>query len=143
MSRDLARYLAANPAMTPRDFKGKGFSRFQPFNPHYVGLNEPAWNTLDRGEVRRLAVREKARFLPRCVRMAAARDPGLIWCPRTRSYCIRDESAPASQEATGWTPDREGAKNVSRPSRPRPATASKTNANIICPRGRARDQQGQ
>jgi hypothetical protein len=129
--------------MTPRDFKGKGFSRFAPFDPYYVGLNEPPWNTLDQADVRRLAVREKARFLPRCFRMAAARDPGLIWCSRSRSYCIRDEGAPAPQEATGGDADREGALKVQASAEGRPATAWKTNANIISPRGRARDQQGQ
>lgn len=82
----LAKYLASNPSMTPRDFKGKGFHAFRPFDPRAFNANEVPWDRLDREAVRKLAIREKARFLPHNVRQAAARDPGLTFNERTRSY---------------------------------------------------------
>jgi hypothetical protein len=98
---DLERFLLDNPAMTVRDWKGKGFHEFAPFDKYDVGPTEQPWQKLDRAEVRRLATRNKARFLSRSQRMAAARDPGLIWDERTRSYRLRHEATPPPQEATG------------------------------------------
>ena len=100
MSRDLASFLAANPAMTPRDWKGKGFTEFAPFDKHYVAAGEAPWDNLDHAEVRRLATTTRARFLSRGQRQAAARDPGLIWDERSRSYRLRADTTPSPSKAT-------------------------------------------
>jgi hypothetical protein len=107
-SAELERFLADNPAMTVRDWKGKGFHAFAPFDKYHVGVGEAPWDELDREEVRRLATSEKARFLTRGQRMAAGRDPGLEWDERTRSYRLRAEATPAPSPVAGEA-DREGA----------------------------------
>jgi hypothetical protein len=111
--------------MTPRDYKGKGFTEFAPFDRHYVGAGELPWDKLDRDEVRRLATSEKARFLPRSYRMAAGRDPGLIWDDRIRSYRLVGDDAPAPPTAS----DGEGASKVRVATTSRPASATNFNAN--------------
>lgn len=87
----LAAFLAANPAMTPRDFKGKGFGAFAPFDPHHVGPKELPWREQDRREVRALAITYPARFLTKGVRQAAARDAGLTWDEVTGRYRLVGE----------------------------------------------------
>ena len=134
---DLARYLADNPAMTPRDWKGKGFTEFAPFDKYYVAPGEEPWDKLDPREVRRLATSEKARFLPRSYRMAAARDPGLIFDERTRSYRLTAESAPAPALAT----EGEGARKVSAGPSSRPASDTNENANMEIRPGNGRDDK--
>lgn len=126
---DLDRYLAANPAQTARDWKGKGFTKYAPFDKYYVGAGELPCEELCPIEVRKLATKEKARFLARNVRMAAARDPGLIWDDRTRSYRLRAEATPAPQEAKGGVSISEGASKVPGATPARPAAASDANAN--------------
>ena len=91
-------YLAANPDKTPRDFKGKGFDTFHPFNKDHVGPNEQPWDRLNPVAVRDAATTEKARFLTKGERQAAARDPGLIWDEATRSYCRRGATPPHPPE---------------------------------------------
>lgn len=98
---DRERFLAANPAQSARDWKGKGFHEFAPFDRYYVEPSEQPWQKLDRAEIRRLATSGKARFLSRSQRMAAARDPGLVWDERSRSYRLKAEATPAPPLATG------------------------------------------
>jgi hypothetical protein len=97
---DLVRFLADSPAMSVRDWKGKGFHKFAPFDKDYVAPGEVPWHKLDRDDVRRLAISTKARFLSRNERMAAGRDPGLIWDERTRSYRLRAGTTPPPPLAT-------------------------------------------
>lgn len=85
----LAAFLASNPAMTVRDFKGKGFTTFAPFDRNHVEPGEPAWHQLDPKAVREAATTEKARFLTKGERQAAARDPLLEWDERARQYRLR------------------------------------------------------
>lgn len=125
----LDRFLADNPAMTVRDWKGKGFHAFAPFDKHYVLPNELPWDKLDRDEVRRLATSEKARFLTRGQRMAAGRDPGLEWDERTRSYRLKANATPAPQAATGGGADPYPHRKVRGGPNPRPAAATIKNAN--------------
>jgi hypothetical protein len=124
----LDRFLADNPAMTVRDWKGKGFHSFAPFDKEYVHPGELPWDRLDRDEVRRLATSNKARFLSRGQRMAAGRDPGLIWDERTRSYALRDAAtlapSPVAGEADPYPPQKVRGGPSSRP-----AAATNKNAN--------------
>jgi hypothetical protein len=106
---DLASFLASHPAMTARDWKGKGFHRFAPFDKDYVAPGEVPWHKLDRDFVRRLAITTKARFLSRNERMAAGRDPGLIWDERTRSYRLRLGTTPPPPLAIGRAAEGGGA----------------------------------
>jgi hypothetical protein len=142
----LSRFLSDNPAMSARDWKGKGFHAFAPFDKHHVLPGERPWDELDRDEVRRLATRTKARFLPRNARMAAGRDPGLEWDERTRSYRLKAEATPAPSPVAGEI-DGEGGEIVTTMQRSRPAAASEKTANMgfgpeasTRPRGRARRQ---
>jgi hypothetical protein len=94
----LERYLAANPAMTARDFEGKGPTPFNPFDK--CRESPDGWRTLDRRLVREAATTTPARFLTRRYRIAAARDPALIWDPASLLYRLRNEGAPAPREAS-------------------------------------------
>jgi hypothetical protein len=96
-------YLTANPDKSARDFKGKGFDTFAPFDKDHVLSNEQPWHKLNPVAVRDAATTEKARFLTKGERQAAARDPGLVWVEATRSYCRRVAMLPHPQE-----PAREG-----------------------------------
>lgn len=87
---DLARFLRANPGMTVRDWKGKG-----PSTPLDAERWEKPWNRLKSAEVRAEAVLWFARELPRNLRQAAARDPGLIWNTMARKYRLRLPTDPA------------------------------------------------
>jgi hypothetical protein len=139
---ELDRYLAANPGMTARDWKGKGFTKHSPFDKHYVAPGEPPWDQLDRDEVRLLATRNKARFLSRGQRMAAGRDPGLVWDERSLSYRLSAEATPAPSLATEGRREGEGGQNVRNATISRPAAAAERNANTSFPPGthpRARD----
>lgn len=145
MSSDLERFLADNPAMTVRDWKGKGFTRFAPFDKDYVVPGELPWDKLDREEVRRLATTEKARFLPRSYRMAAGRDPGLIWDDRARSYRLRADAPPAPSPATEGGGGQKCSENT--PSRPAAATEKFVNMDFAAgevsrTRPRAHGKQG-
>ncbi|WP_426692752.1 hypothetical protein ACMC5O_001854 [Sphingomonas sediminicola] len=115
--------------MTVRDWKGKGFHAFAPFDKHYVLPNELPWDKLDRDEVRRLATSEKARFLTRGQRMAAGRDPGLEWDERSRSYRLKADATPAPATATGGDADPYPHRKVRGGPNPRPAAATIKNAN--------------
>lgn len=97
-STALDTYLAANPDKTARDFKGKGFDTFAPFDKDHVRSNEQPWHKLNPVAVRDAATTEKARFLTKGERQAAARDPGLIWDEATRSYCRGVAIPPHPQE---------------------------------------------
>ena len=90
----LERFLRANPGMTLRDWKGKG-----PSIPVDAAPWEKPWHKLRGDEVAQEAVRWFARELPRNLRQAAARHPGLIWNPVARKYRRR----------CAGDPDREGA----------------------------------
>ena len=125
---ELACFLSDNPAMSARDWKGKGFHAFNPFDKYHVSPGERPWDALDRDEVRRLATRTKARFLPRSARMAAGRDPGLEWDERTRSYRLRADATPAPSPVAGEV-DGEGGEKVGKPTQSRPAAAANSNAN--------------
>ena len=128
----LSRYLADNPAMTARDWKGKGFHAFAPFDKHYVAPGELPWDQLDPAEVRRLATTTKARFLSRGQRVAAARDPGLIFDEVSRSYRLAAEATsapPLASEGDGG----EGAGKGSTSPPSRPASAARKNANTEIP----------
>jgi hypothetical protein len=73
-------FLRANPGMSVRDWKGKGFP---------MSLGEPDqedWSDLDPDQVREAATRQPARLLARNVRQAAGRDPSLVWNPLARRY---------------------------------------------------------
>src|SRR6476469_3259268 len=119
---ELDRFLAENRGMTARDFKAKASSEYAPWDPHYVERNELPWHQLDRMEVRQAATSAPARLLSRSQRMAAARDPGLIWDEASRSYRLRAEATPAPQEGPGGQKLFDGAAS-------RPVAAAKTNAN--------------
>ena len=95
----LAAFLAQRPAMTVRDYKGKGFGPFAPFDRHFTFARERPWHTLDPREVREAATSEPARFLPRSYRQAAARDEALEWDEERRSY--RRRGAPAAEGEGG------------------------------------------
>lgn len=88
----LAHYLASNPGMTSRDWKGKGFDAFNPFDKDHVREDEKPWHELDPTEVRQIATATKARYLTKGQRQAAARDPGLIWDPIGLAYCLRPDA---------------------------------------------------
>ena len=131
---ELERYLAANPGMTTRDYKGKGFNEFAPFEKDFVRPNEEPWQSLDREEVRRQATSGKARYLPRNVRQAASRDPGLEWDAQALAYRLR------SVAPYGLSPGREagnageGGKKVEGHSRTRPAAGRDENSMTVSPR---------
>lgn len=91
----LPAYLATNPNMTARDYKGKGFDIFHPFDKHYVEPGEKPWHKLDPEQVRVAATSDKARFLSKGVRQAAGRDPGLVWDEKAGAYRRRDNTLPA------------------------------------------------
>jgi hypothetical protein len=105
---ELERFLAENPSMSVRDWKGKGFHWFAPFDKDYVAPGEVPWHKLDRDTVRRLAITTKARFLSRNERMAAGGDPGLIWDERTRSYRLSPGTTPPPPLAIGRAAGRGG-----------------------------------
>jgi hypothetical protein len=86
---DLERFLRANPGMTVGDWKGSG-----PVIPADAEGWEKPWSRLKVEEVRAEAVRHFARELPRNLRQAAARDPGLIWNALARKYRVRLPSDP-------------------------------------------------
>lgn len=86
---ELRTFLLANPGMTVRDWKGKG-----PSVPFDAEPGEKLWHRLKRAEVRDAATRAFARELPRNLRQAAARDPGLIWNHLARKYRKRLPSDP-------------------------------------------------
>jgi len=85
-------YLRANPGHTVRDYKGMG-----PVVPVEAEPGEKPWRKLSAAEVRNAAVAASARDLPRNVRQAAARDPGLIWNPLARKYRLRLPSDPSAE----------------------------------------------
>ena len=86
---DLEAFLRRNPGMTVRDWKGLG-----PSIPLDAEGWEKPWHRLPSAEVKREAVREFARELPRNLRQAAARHPDLIWNPLARKYRVRQPSDP-------------------------------------------------
>lgn len=88
----LADYLRANPGHTVRDYKGLG-----PSVPPDPRPWEKAWHKVTAEEVRTAAPAASARDLPRNVRQAAARDPGLIWNPLARKYRLRLPSDPPAE----------------------------------------------
>lgn len=85
-------YLRANPGHTVRDYKGLG-----PVVPDEAEMGEKPWHRLGAEEVREAAVTASARDLPRNVRQAAARDPGLIWNPLARKYRLRQPGDPQAE----------------------------------------------
>ena len=111
----LAAYLAANPSMTARDFKGKGFGPFAPFDKHHVGPGEKPWHKLDREQVRKAATSEKARFLSKGERQAAGRDPGLVWDEQAGAYRRRADAPPHPSLPSPGGAQGEGAANVTGP----------------------------
>ncbi|WP_294289096.1 hypothetical protein [uncultured Sphingomonas sp.] len=102
-----AAYLAANPGKTVRDWKGKDWVAFDKF---YVGSGEVPFDRLDRDQVRYQADGVPARFLPRNVRQAAGRDPGMVWDEVARAYRLaparkpRERCAAASSTSDYPTP---------------------------------------
>ena len=88
-SAGLAAFLAQRPAMTPRDYKGKGFGPHAPFDRTFVSPSEKPWHELNTRDVREAATSDKARFLPRSYRQAAARDEALEWDEERRCYRLR------------------------------------------------------
>lgn len=97
----LAAYLAANPGMTKREFEGKGFHKYNPFDCDYVRPGEKPWHALNRAEVRARAIGTKARYMPKGFRQAAARDPGLYFDPTTLAYCLRLDGPPSPSTVVG------------------------------------------
>lgn len=109
-------WLDANPAMTVRDWKGKGFTEFSPFDPHYVAPGEKPFDKLTKrelAEMRALATSTKARFMPKNYRQAAARDPELVWDEARREYQLR--SPPPSKSETDDQPRTGGGSGISMP----------------------------
>lgn len=96
----LNRFLRANPGMTVRDWKGKG-----PSTPFDAEPWEKPWHRLPSDQVRAEAVQHFARDLPRNLRQAAARHPGLVWNPLARKYRERREGDLAFDEGA-TDPDR-------------------------------------
>lgn len=78
---DLERYLRANPGKTVGDWKGMG-----PVIPLDAAQWEKPWRRLKADEVAAEAVKHFARELPRNLRQAAARHPGLVWNALARKY---------------------------------------------------------
>ena len=93
---DLNHFLRANPGLTVRDWKGKG-----PSMPMDAEPWEKPWHRLPAAEVKAEAVRWFARELPRNLRQAAARHPGLIWNELGRKYRHRLPSDPPPPEGGG------------------------------------------
>lgn len=119
----LLRYLASNPGMTAREFKGKGFDAYNPFDKDHVREGEKPWHKLDPSEVRQIARGTKARYLTKGQRQAAARDSGLIWNPATLAYCLRSEELPSPSTVAGSVDTAEGVLKVPDPTFSRPAAA--------------------
>jgi hypothetical protein len=86
---ELTAFLAKRPAMTVRDYKGKGFGAHAPFDRTFAFTGEKPWHALDPRDVREAATSEKARFLPRSYRQAAARDDALEWDEERRAYRLK------------------------------------------------------
>lgn len=120
----LARYLASNPGMTAREWKGKGFDAFNPFDKHYVREGEKPWHELDPAEVRQIAIGTKARYLTKGQRQAAGRDPSLYFDPISLAYCLRSDGLGGPSTVAGRVDTAEGVLKVPDPSPSRPAAAS-------------------
>ena len=116
-------YLAANPGMTAREFKGKGFDAYNPFDKDHVREGEKPWHELDPAEVRQIAIGTKARYLTKGQRQAAARDPGLIWDAVSLAYCLRSDGPPSPSTVAGRFAKAEGVLKVNRSGSSRPAAA--------------------
>ncbi|MXP48434.1 hypothetical protein GRI43_13655 [Altererythrobacter luteolus] len=86
---ELRTYLLNNPGKTVRDWKGRG-----PSVPIEAQPGEKHWNWLRKADVHDAATTAFARELPRNIRQAAARDPGLIWNRLARKYRKRLPSDP-------------------------------------------------
>ena len=119
----LERYLAANPGMTAREWKGKGFHEYNPFDKDHVREGEKPWHELDPAEVRQIAIGTKARYLTKGQRQAAARDPGLIWDAVSLAYCLRSDGPPSPSTVAGRFAKAEGVLKVNRSGSSRPAAA--------------------
>lgn len=124
----LAHYLASNPGMTSRDWKGKGFDAFNPFDKDHVRDGEMPWHELDPTEVRKTAIGTKARYLTKGQRQAAARDPGLVWDPISLAYCLRPDGPRCPSTVAGRQPMAEGVSKVPDPTLSRPAAATNLNS---------------
>lgn len=85
----LEAFLRAAPGLSVADWKGKGLSA-----PLDAAPRETPWARLKLAEMREEATSTIARDLPRNVRQAAGRDPGLIWNPLARKYRLRLPSDP-------------------------------------------------
>jgi hypothetical protein len=97
----------------------------------------PARSRASTGTGKRALTRPAFSFLWESV--AAARDPGLVWDARTRSYRLRAEASPAPPLATGNAVEGEGQGKVLSTPQSRPAPAKEENANMGFPvRARAR-----
>jgi len=90
---DLEAYLRRFPGHSVGDWKAKGLTCPLDAEPHA----KPWWK-LKPAEVREAGTRTIARDLPRNVRQAAGRDPGLIWNPLARKYRLRLPSDPPPRE---------------------------------------------
>jgi len=89
---ELERFLRANPGLTVGDWKGSG-----PVVPADAQRWEKPWRLLPSDAVKEEAARHFARELPRNLRQAAARDPGLIWNPLARKYRLRTPADPPAE----------------------------------------------
>ena len=81
---ELEQYLRDHPGQSVRDWKAKPLPC-----PVPVAIGERAWSALDASDVRAAATRHIARELPRSVRQAAGRDPGLVWNRLASKYRMR------------------------------------------------------
>jgi len=86
---ELESYLRRIPGHSVADWKAKGLTHPLDGEPH-----EKPWWKLKPEEVREEATRTISRDLPRNIRQAASRDPGLIWNPLARKYRLRLPSDP-------------------------------------------------
>ncbi|WP_294275081.1 hypothetical protein [uncultured Sphingomonas sp.] len=116
----LASYLAANPGKTVRDWKGKDWVAFDKF---YVGPGEVPFDRLDRDQVRYQADGVPARFLPRNVRQAAGRDPGMVWDEASRAYRLAP-AGKAGERCAGAASTSDCPTPASAPSHARAATST-------------------
>ena len=114
---ELARYLAANPGRTARDFKGKGRIAF-----------EPPRRMTEADELRHYLARNPGKTARDFKGKGYRPDPWHDFAPRSLTPADSHAATPAPSPVAG-EPDGEGARKVGKPTEARPAAATIKNAN--------------
>jgi hypothetical protein len=114
---EMARYLAANPGRTARDFKGKGRIRL-----------EPPRKMTEADELRRYLARNPGKTARDFKGKGYRPDPWHDWAPPSLTSADRLAATPAPSPVAGEA-DGEGARKVRGGPSSRPAAATIKNAN--------------